>query len=679
MAALPDDLNPTFPEPLEFFTADYIHPDNQEVMKHEAERWRLLSVGERIRLQKRVNALARELKQARYNQIVLERHTLGKAFRQAKREYKATTFIDDKTRAAALAALRSMHRRGQVLKRQYDALKPTYEAYHHFAGWLEYERQHRKDLKEEKKRDAKILKDMQKESKWIEGLVRDVFRRTSGCHYIKHEDGKKPKTIAPKFERVIIKPDAHHLYLSISKKVLWWYKFMLPQGVPTSRLQEPDVVENLSAALKRQCRWSWSDTGQLILEVSRLDSADYLPRSVKWRDAMKFYPKEKHDRLPYCVGIGENRKFIWFDFESDANVLIAGKQGSGKSNLVNGIIAALVTTHTPEEVRLILIDQKGGMEFTHWEEVPHLLWDVVKTLDGVEPLLKRLVRVMQQRMALLQKAKAKKLSDYNARVDKEDKLERLLLLIDELNTFVGLGRHTEDIHNLLMLLTSQGRACGIHVIAATQYPEVKVLPGRIKANMSVRLSGYMPTIVASQVVLDSPEASRIPNMPGRFAGTSGLYDFICQVGHIQDDEISDSIAALKRLYTDVRNELRGMEGTAKLKTWNEQAYLKASIEWSGGKMQYQALHKMLGTESPGERALSQLHRSLIDTFKTDGILTLHEDGTRWMIKRDKKLYLLIPAESAKTDKTDKPDGIIVLPAADDSPVEASGLEMAAGD
>jgi hypothetical protein len=654
MAALPrpdDDLNPKYPDPLEFFQTDFIHPDNQAVIEHEEQRWRLLGFWERIRLQRRVDSLARELRKGKYNQIVEERHKLGRAFRKAKREYQATTFISREAKGQALAHLRKLWERGNQLKREYSDLRPTYEAFHHYAGWLEYERDHRQDLKDEKKRDAKILRDMKKESKWIEGLVRDVFKRTSGCHYIKHDDGKKDKNIAPKFERVIIKPDAHHLYLSISKKVLWSWKATMPQGVTPDRLQDEEVVNHLKAALKRQCRWVWSESGQLILEVSRLDSPDSLPKHVRWRDAMKFYPKDRHDRLPYCVGITENRKFLWFDFESDANLLVAGKQGSGKSNLVNGIIATLVTTHTPEELRLVLIDQKGGIEFTHWEEVPHLLWDMIKTLDGVEPVLKRLVRVMQKRMALLEKAKAKKISEYNARVDVEDRLERIILVIDELNTFVGLGRQTEEIHNLLMLLTSQGRACGLHLIAATQYPEVKVLPGRIKANMSVRCCGFMPSVISSQVVLDSPEAARIPNIAGRMAGTSGLHDFIVQVAHIMDEEIGGAVTSLKRLYTSVKNDLNGMQGGTKLKTWDEQAFLKASIEWTDKKLRYVGLHKMLGNETPGERALNKLQRSLLDEYKAEGVLTLQEDGTQWRIKRVGKAYHLVEQGADGSDGT----------------------------
>lgn len=654
MAALPDDdLNPRYPEPLEFFTQDFIHPDNQQVLEHEEQRWRLLGFWERFRLQRRVDSLARELRKAKYNTLVQERHDLGRAFRKAKREYRKTAYISREAQAEAVTKLRAMWERGTLLKRMIGDLQPTYEAFRHYAGWLDYEREHRRELKEEKKRDAKILRDMRRESKIIEGLIRDVFRRTRGCHYIKHDDGKKPKNIAPKFERVVIKPDAHALYLSVSKKVLFWWKATMPYGVTPDRLQEEEVVNHLRVALKRQCRWVYSESGQLILEVSRLDSPDSLPRNVKWRDAMKYFPKDRTDQLPYTIGVSDGRKFQWFDFASDANLLVAGKQGSGKSNLVNGIIASVVATHTPLEVRIVLIDQKGGIEFTHWEEVPHLLWEMVKTLDDVEPVLKRMVAVMKKRMDILQKAKAKNIAEYNARVDQEDRMERVLLVIDEMNTFVGLGQQTEDIHNLLMLLTSQGRACGLHLIAATQYPEVKVVPGRIKTNMSVRVCGYMPTVVASQVVLDSPEAARIPNIPGRMAATSGLRDLVIQVPRIEDGEILDTVNSLKRLYPDVPNELSGMK-TVKLVTWDPERVLEWCIKYLNGHLSAQKLHKLLGDESPGERHLQKQVRSLTDDYFDKAVIMEAPDNQpRTIMKRGKGYYaeLLHGARSDRSDET----------------------------
>lgn len=670
-----DLLDVKYPDPMEFLTKDFIHPDNQAVNQREAQRWRLLGSWERLKLKRYVNSLAKQLRKAKYNQIVLERHQLAREFRKAKAAYRSATFEHDAEKKAALKHLYEMYQRGKVLKEQFEAIKPIHENFAHYQGWLDYERDHRKDLKAEAKREKRVRAEMRKESKWLEKLVYDVFRHTPGCHFTYKKDGEKEKTKVPKFERVIIRPDAHYFVLSASVHILWWHKWRLPHTVTILGLQDERVIANIRAAVKRQADWVYSETGQLMLRIARLDSPDALPRRVKWRDAMKYFPKDRADRFPYTVGVTEIGKFLWLEFASDANLLVSGKQGSGKSNLVNGIIAALATTHSPQELRFVLIDQKGGIEFTHWKELPHLLWDMVKTLDEVEPVLKRLIGVMKRRMAILEKAQVKSIDAYNKRVDLEDRMERLFLVVDELNTFVGLGQQTEDIHNQLMLLASQGRACGITVILATQYPEVRVIPNRIKGNVGVKLCGYVASHTISEVAIDSPEASRIPNMPGRMAGTSGLKTFIVQVPYIEDGEIADAVNALSRLYPDVPNELNHMKDVPKLMIWNQQRFIKAALEWMDGALAAQKLHKMIGADSPGERALSKLSRSLVEEYEAEGVIT-DEDGNKYTLyhRSGNKAWFLKPVTPAPVE-ADAPDSSDVI----DEPEHSSALsEIASG-
>lgn len=637
---VPIEEEQQFPEPLEFFTQDYIHPDNQAVIEHEQQRWRLLSRWERWRLRRYVAALARDLQEAGYNPLFLEHDRLRREFRAAKAAYRAATFINDETKRAAQQHILAIVERGKQNKQQIEELKPVYEQYKHYAEWLDYEQENRRDLKAEARREKRIRADMRKEAQWLELLIKDVFRKTSGCHYIYKHEGKEITRI-PRFERSVIKPDAHWFYLQASKHVMWWWRWMLPNGVTIDRLTDDDVIANLRAATKRQVDAIWTETHQLAYRVSRLDSPDALPRNVKWRDAMQFFPQDDANMFPYVIGIKDDRKFAWFDFVTDPHVLVAGKSQSGKSNLVNGIIATLVSTHSPKELRLVLIDMKGGVEFTHWEEVPHLLWEMVKNVDEVQPVLQRLVAIIRRRMETFAAVKAKKLEEYNARVAPEHQLERVLVCIDEMNTFVGLGSLTEDIHNLIMIIVSQGRAAGVHMIAATQHPEVKVIPGRIKTNMSIRMSGAMPSISSSMVILDSPEAAKIPNIPGRFVSAVGLETLRVQVPQIFDQDIEGVVSSARQQYPDVANELSDMAEQPALTIWNEQRVLKASIEWLEGHLSGQALHKMLGSEdSPGERHLAKMCRRLIDEAAQFNFVTLLENGSQWSIKKRGRAYHL---------------------------------------
>lgn len=643
------------PAPLSFLKVDSIHSENQSIIEREQQRWRLLKWTERIYLTRYVSSLKRKLNKAGYNQKVVALDELRRQFKAAATAHQGTTYLNATAKRQAVARLKAMQTEGRGLIGQLDELKETYERFSHYSGWLEYERQHRKELIEEQKRERRIRKEMDREAGWLQQIIYDVFRKTNGCHYVYTDDGKQ-RTKIPRFERSVIMPDAHWFYLSASKRTFLGWKWKLPYGVTIQRLTEDDVLANLRAATKRQVDAVWSETGQLIFRVSRLDSPDALPKQVKWRDAMRFYPKKDTVKLPYTIGANEHRKFRWFDLASDPHVLVAGKSQSGKSNQVNGWIGTWCSTHTPDELRIVLIDQKGGIEFSHWHELPHLLWDVVKTLEEVAPVLNKLVDVMRRRMAMLERVKAKTFDDYNARVDSEFRLARLVVVIDEMNTFVGLGRQTDEIHNLIMLLVSQGRAVGLHIVASTQHPEVRVIPGRIKTNMSIRLSGAMPTVGASMIVLDNPEAARIPNIPGRFVAVVGLQTLIVQAPRIFDEDIAGVVSSCKQMYPTVAetlNELKNDKQPA-LGAWDEQRVLSAVIEWTDGHLSGQRLHKMLGPESPGERHLSRICTRLIDQCEAVGHIEHAESGRRWVTYKKRRAVYLKP-QSDQPDKTDTTD------------------------
>lgn len=638
--------------PLEFMLKDFIHPDNRKVVEEEKMQFRALSFRERRRLQRDVNELRRKLKREGYNKLIQKRDRLWKLYcalvSEAAKNKEANHFVElkGKIRACAQAGNRTLD--------QLSLLYEDYERYKHYKEWLDYERNNRKALIVDARREADIRKAMRKEAKWIESLLKDVFRKTKGCHHIEANGKGKEITRVPKFQKSQTGPDAHYFWLAASKKVMFGWKWLLPYGVNISNLTDDETIENMKAATKRDVTPVWSDQGQLIFRVSRLDSPDALPKLVSWRDTRDFYPENKRDRLPYCIGVAEKRKFKWFDFASDPHILVAGKSQSGKSNLVNGIIATNVSTHTPDELRIVLIDQKGGIEFTHWTEIPHLLWNVAKTVEEVKPILARVVEVMRKRMALLEKAKKKDIASFNASTD--DRLPRLMVVIDEMNTFVGLGALTDEIHNLIMLIVSQGRAVGIHMIAATQHPEVRVIPGRIKTNMAVRMSGAMPSMTASQIILDNVDAANLPNLPGRFAVVSGLATLTVQVPRIEDADIDHVVSKAKHDYPETSDELAEMKSAPRLKVWDEATVVRFALDFTGGHLSGQKMHRLLGNESPSERHLSTVCKRVIDQATANGYVVTLGD-TQYKLAKNTKGKGHIVSELGGTDSS---DGIDVL-------------------
>lgn len=619
----------TPPKPLEFLTEDYIAPENAKALEKEQMRYRALSLWERIRLWRYVGQLRRKLRRAGYNRLIQKRDQLWRQYTTLTEAYKAPDLTpEDKKRLAAEG--RVIAQSGKVIQSKLADLAEDYQRFKHYSGWLDYERKNHEALKADAKREKAIRAGMRKEAKWLESLLLDVFRKTKGCHHITTNGKGKEITKVPKFQLSQTGPNAHYFWLAASKRTPLGWKWLLPYGVNITNLVDEETLENMRAATKREVTPVWTQQGQLIFRVSRLDSPDALPKLVQWRDTRAFYPERKRDKLPYFIGVNEQRKFLDLNFATDPHILVAGKSQSGKSNLVNGIIATNVSTHSPDELRIVLIDQKGGIEFTHWQEIPHLLWNVAKTVEDVKPVLARVVEVMRKRMALLEKSKTKDITAYNARTD--DRLPRLMVIIDEMNTFVGLGALTDEIHNLIMLIVSQGRAVGVHMIAATQHPEVRVIPGRIKTNMSVRLSGAMPSITASQIVLDSADAAHIPNIPGRFVCVVGMRTLIVQVPRIEDSDIAHVVSKAKNDYPETSDELAEMKSAPRLKVWDEETVIEAALEWTGGHLGGQKIHKLLGNESPGERHLNTICKRVIERAAVSGGVIEHR-GVEYRLKK----------------------------------------------
>lgn len=632
MAIVPTTENPlevNIPKPLEFLRTDYVHPDNARVIEEQQRTYRLLSWLDRWRMRRKVARLRRQLKH--YNRLVTEHGRLAGEARALKERFEAET--DPAIRGKLAARGRSVMVRGRQTRDELARLMPLYSDYKHFSGWLEYEAKNRAELKARKREEQQINRAMRKEAKFIAGIVRREWERTAHCHYMKPLSNGGYKAIAPKIFKTQTGPDAHYLWIKTRHKTLFGYKTVLPYEVDIEALQdEKRIIQNCKAALNREVAPLWTTQGQFMYRVARLDSPDALPSRVMWRDSWEFYPQHRHDYLPYTVGVEEHRRFKWFDFGTDPHILIGGTTGSGKSNQVNGMIGTWVKTHTPDELRLVLIDQKGGLEFGHWSEVPHLLWNVGKVVDDVIPLLTRVVNLMRKRMSILEAAHQKKIEAYNRVATK--RMARIVVIIDEMSNLVELGATTDEIHNLIMIITAMGRAVGVHMICATQQPEVKIVPGRLKANMRMRIAGYMPSTSASMTILDIPDATTLKAVPGRIMVVSGMQRLVVQAPYIEDHDIAHVIDLAQHDYPNVAEELWEMEDVPRADVWNEDRVTQAALDLNNGGLSGSTLHKLYGDESPGERLLRTLCKRVIDRGNAAGG-TLEHRGAVYALKRDK--------------------------------------------
>ncbi|MGI8967905.1 MAG: DNA translocase FtsK [Chloroflexota bacterium] len=196
------------------------------------------------------------------------------------------------------------------------------------------------------------------------------------------------------------------------------------------------------------------------------------------------------------------------DLAKMPHLLIAGATGSGKSVCVNALISCLLYRNTPEDVRLMMIDPKM-VELTVYNGVPHLLSPVVTQMDKVVGVLQWAIREMERRYKLFADNAVRNIARYNEKIEAANgkRLPYIVLIIDELADLMMVS--PEDVEDAICRLAQLARACGIHLVIATQRPSVDVVTGLIKANFPARIAFAMTSQIDSRTILDSGGAEKL--------------------------------------------------------------------------------------------------------------------------------------------------------------------------
>src|SRR5579875_3752066 len=202
--------------------------------------------------------------------------------------------------------------------------------------------------------------------------------------------------------------------------------------------------------------------------------------------------------------------------------LIAGTTGSGKSELLQTIVASLAVANRPDEMTFVLVDYKGGSAFKDCVLLPHTV-GMVTDLDPhqVERALISLSAELTRREHILARVGAKDIEDYQVLLDREQRsggrarlepMPRLLIVIDE---FASMVRDLPDFVTGLVNIAQRGRSLGIHLILATQRPS-GVVSADIRANTNLRFALRVTATTESADVIDAPDAAHIAkSTPGR--------------------------------------------------------------------------------------------------------------------------------------------------------------------
>jgi S-DNA-T family DNA segregation ATPase FtsK/SpoIIIE len=236
---------------------------------------------------------------------------------------------------------------------------------------------------------------------------------------------------------------------------------------------------------------------------------------------------DMHSKLTLALGKDITGKPIVADLAKMPHLLVAGTTGSGKSVAINAMILSLLYKATPGEVRAIFIDPKM-LELSTYEGIPHLLAPVVTDMRQASAALHWCVAEMERRYKLMSALSVRNLAGYNQKVreaiekkeplkhpfsltpdDPEplDPLPLLVVVIDELADLMMVqGKKVEE---LIARLAQKSRACGIHLILATQRPSVDVITGLIKANVPTRIAFQVSAKVDSRTILDQQGAESL--------------------------------------------------------------------------------------------------------------------------------------------------------------------------
>jgi S-DNA-T family DNA segregation ATPase FtsK/SpoIIIE len=218
---------------------------------------------------------------------------------------------------------------------------------------------------------------------------------------------------------------------------------------------------------------------------------------------------EGTQKLPIPLGRDVNGNYVIHDLTKMPHLLIAGATGSGKSVCLTAIISTFLLTRGPDQLKMLMIDPKM-VELTGYNGVPHLQCPVVTEMDKVVSALRLVLQEMERRYTLFSKLGVRNLDGYRMKVADEPGAETipyLVVIIDELADLMMTA--PDDVESVLCRLAQMGRACGIHLILATQRPSVDVLTGLIKANVPARVAFAVTSLTDSRVVLDLPGAERL--------------------------------------------------------------------------------------------------------------------------------------------------------------------------
>ncbi|MFC5590435.1 DNA translocase FtsK [Sporosarcina soli] len=249
------------------------------------------------------------------------------------------------------------------------------------------------------------------------------------------------------------------------------------------------------------------------------------------------------------LGLSLTGEPVTLDLRKMPHGMIAGATGSGKSVCINSILVSLLYKANPADLKLMLIDPKM-VELAPFNGIPHLISPVITDVKAATAALKWAVAEMERRYELLAHAGVRDIERYNKLAMENRqfslKMPYLLIVIDELADLMMMA--PADVEVSISRIAQKARACGIHLIIATQRPSVDVITGTIKANIPTRIAFSVSSQIDSRTIIDTPGAERLLGKGDMLYIGNGQSSAVRLQGtFVTDDEI-------ERIIEHVQNE-----------------------------------------------------------------------------------------------------------------------------
>lgn len=295
---------------------------------------------------------------------------------------------------------------------------------------------------------------------------------------------------------------------SINKgPVITCYELKPAPGIKLSRIVS--LSDNISMALgSSDIRIEAPIPGKTVVGI---EVANKFKDSVGLREILESseFVNSKSD-VPLTLGKDVEGNIIVESISDMPHLLIAGATGSGKSVCINTIITNILYKSSPNDVRLMLIDPKV-VELSVYNGIPHLLIPVVTNPKKAGYALNWAVDEMERRYKLFAEAQVRDIKGYNKKKIKEgkisEKIPKIVIIVDELADLMMVS--SNEIEDYIARLAQMARACGMHLILATQRPSVDVITGTIKANIPSRIAFAVSSAVDSRTILDMSGAEKL--------------------------------------------------------------------------------------------------------------------------------------------------------------------------